>query len=260
MRFSFFAAMITLAGSLAACGGSGGGGGSNPNPAITSTPVGNTALPYYLPLASGNSWTFLSGGKIVDLGTEVLTCACPHNGGDMERLAVYPPNSTTISSSFFVTKNTPSGGTQLTNLLGVENDSGTGNITLASSSLFPYGIPIMDDTPSANESWNDGAGNISAIVSIGGTMSLPTGVEIVNVATNEITGNFEAITWAFARGVGFTSIAVGTQSTSLSSFNVNTITSSSIAHQSKSGKSGPIGIGRYGKPNYDAALRHLFGT
>lgn len=240
-------ALLTVFG-LAACGGGGGGGNSGSTPPQPITRIANTSLPYYLPMSAGNSWTFATGGKMVDIGSITLQCSCPENGAAIERIGLYPPNSTAPSGSFFFVKNTPNGGTQLTNLIGVENDAGTSNITLASSTQFPYGVPIMDDSPHQNESWNDGAGDLSTITSIGGTMMLANGSEVINVATDQITGSFSPITWSFAKGVGFTQIAVGTQSTSMTSFSVNTATSNSAARNAQSltaaqGHSGLIDLG-----------------
>jgi len=144
MKRIVFIFAVSLA--LAGCGG-GGGGGTPTIPAPTQPKIANTSLPYYLPLSSGNTWTFATGGKMVDLGALQVSCTCPANGSSAERIGLYSPGSSTVSSSFFFSKNTPSGGTQLTNLIGVENDSGVSNVTLVSSTQFPYGIPVMDDSP-----------------------------------------------------------------------------------------------------------------
>ncbi|HKU67359.1 MAG TPA: hypothetical protein VJP85_06275 [Candidatus Baltobacteraceae bacterium] len=213
-----FTACIALAG----CGG---GGGTPSTPAPTAPPIANTSLPYYLPMSSGNTWTFASGGKLVDMGPMQIACACPANGSMMERIGLYSPGAQTLGASFFFAKHTPSGATQITSLIGDENDANTNNITLMSDTAFPYGIPVMDDSPALNESWNDGAGDASTITAVGGTMMLPDSSEIIDVATDRITGNFSAITWGFAKGVGFTSIGVGTQSTALASFTISTASS-----------------------------------
>jgi len=163
---------------------------------------------------------------MVDMGSSTLSCGCPGNGDTMERIALYPPGSSTISSSFFFTKTPPSGQYgELSNIVGVENDSGTSNVTVISNVQFPNGVPVMDDSPSANEFWNDGAGDQSTITSVGGTLMLPSGSEVIDVAEDQITGSFSSITWDFARGVGFTQIGVGGQSTTLTSFSVNAASS-----------------------------------
>ena len=224
---------IILISFLTACGGGGGGGGGGTGGGGGVTPpitIANTANVHYLPLANGNSWTFASGGKMVDMGTYTLTCSCPDNNGSMERIALYDPGAVTISGSFFFTKTLPSSQFgELSNVVGVENDAGTNNIILASYAQFPNGLPVMDDSPSANEFWNDGHGDLSTITSVGGTMILPNQTEVINIATDQITGNFSPTTWSFAKGVGFTQIGVGAQSTSLTSFFINATTSLSVS-------------------------------
>lgn len=166
-----------------------------------------------------------------DMGSGTLQCSCVGNGDLMERVAIYPPNSSTISGSFFFTK-TPAASPfgPLTNLIGVENDAYNNNITLASDATYPQGIAIIDDLPSVNEFWND-VGGSSTITAVGGTMMLPNGEEVISIATDQITGNFSPITWSFAKGVGITQIGVGSQSTTLTSFYVNTTTSKSAGRK-----------------------------
>lgn len=218
---------------LSACGG--GGGGSSPAPPTpTPIPIANTSLSYYLPLANGNTWTFATGGKFVDVGGGTMGCTCPANGVKMEQIALYSPGSTTISGSFFFSK-TPAAGQfgPLTNILGVEQDANNNNITVISDSTYPSGFPIMDDVPSANEFWMDN-GAQSTITSVGGTMYLPGGAKIINIANDQLTSSTETISWSLAKGVGFTGIGVGTQSTTITSFYVNTSTSTSASRKSVS--------------------------
>ncbi len=106
----------------------------------------------------------------------------------MEQIGLYAPSSNTATGSFFFTKNTPAGATQLTNLIGVATGLDTTTITLVSTTQFPYGVPIMDDSPSANEFWND-SGALSTITAVGGSMQLPNGQKIINIATDQITGS-----------------------------------------------------------------------
>lgn len=181
---------------------------------------------------------------MVDMGSSTLTCTCPDNGGAMERIAIYAPSSSAISGSIFVSKNTPTGGTQLTNMVAVENDGNTNNLTIASTAAFAYGIPFMDDSPKQSESWSDGVATTSTITSIGGT-AMMGGSQIVDVATNQISGS---ITWSFAKGVGFTMISSGGQSTGLASFTVNTATSMTSARG--------VASGHVGTPNF-AILKML---
>lgn len=232
MKTRFFSGLLILSAfALAACGGGGGGGGSTYVPAPQPTPIANTTLSYYLPLASGNSWTFATGGKMQDLGAATLSCTCPANGAQMERIVEYAPGSTTISGSMFFTKTAPAGQFgRLTNLIGVENDANTNNIAVASDSTYPNGMPVMDDQPSANEFWSD-TGTTSTITSVGGTMILPNNEEVIDIAQDQITGNFNPVTWSFAKGVGFTQIGVGNQSTMITSFFVNTSTSQSASRK-----------------------------
>jgi len=56
-------------------------------------------------------------------------------------------------------------------------------------------------------------------------MMLSNQSQVQNIAADQLTGGTSPVTWAFAKGVGFTSIGVGTQSTSLSSFTVSTASS-----------------------------------
>lgn len=221
---------------LAACGG----GGGNPLPSAPQAPaIANTSLSYYLPLASGNTWTFTTGGKLVDMGSNTLSCACLDNGGSMERIAVYGPGSSSISGSFFIAKHTPQGGTPITSMVAVENDGNTNNLVIASSSVFPYGIPFMDDSPTQGESWTDGV-NTSTISSIGGTAAMGNS-QIIDIAVDQISS--AGITWSFAKGVGFASIASGSQTaTALSSFSVNTASSMTAAHAVATGHVGRLDL------------------
>jgi hypothetical protein len=189
---------------------------------------------------------------MVDMGSGPLQCSCPDSGGPVERIALFSAGSSIISASFFFAKNTPSGATQITNLIGVENDANTSNVTVASTTQFPYGIPIMDDSPRQNETWNDGAGDVSTITAVGGTLLLASGSQIVNNATDQITGNFSPITWSFAKGVGLTQIGVGTQMTAITSFFVNAATSTSKVRQSALRQSFR---GRVGDVDWDAFNR-----
>lgn len=251
---------------LAACGGGGGGGSttppvSNPAPQPTSTaapqptptPVANTSLSFYLPLASGNTWTFATGAKFSDMGSGPLQCQCPGNGVQMEQVALYQANSSTIFGSLFFTKTT--GNTVLTNLVGVENDSGNSNITISSNAQYPDGVPVMDDNPFVNESWNDGAGDTSTITAVGGTLMLPNNTQVIDIATDVVSGNFNPITWSFAKGVGFTSIGVGNQSTNLTSFFVSTTNSHDSARKAASVL--PL-HGKLGKIDLNTTLAPLF--
>lgn len=227
----FSGCLIALAASaiLAGCGG-GGGGGNNSGPPKGPS-VANTSLSYYLPLAQGNSWTFASGGKMQDLGSATLPCTCPANGAQVERIGIYSPGSSAVSASFFFMKTPPSGQFgRLSNMIGVENDAYTNNITVASDSTYPNGMPVMDDNPSVNEFWSD-AGGTSTITSVGGTMTIPNNQEVIDIAVDQITGSFSPITWSFAKGVGFTQIGVGSQSTTITSFSVNTSTSQSAGRR-----------------------------
>jgi hypothetical protein len=219
---------------LSACGGGGGGSSSAP-PTPTPIPIANTSLSYFLPLANGNTWTFATGGKFVDVGGGTMGgCACPADGVKIEQIALYSPGSTSISGSFFFSKTSASGNFgPLTNILGIEQDANNNHITVISDSTYPSGFPIMDDVPSVNEYWIDN-GAQSTITSVGGTMYLPGGAKIINVANDQLTSSAETISWSLAKGVGFTGIGVGTQSTTITSFYVNTSTSTSESRQSES--------------------------
>ena len=233
MKRSSIVLLFGLAIAEAACGGGGSGGGYGGGglpPAPPTISYANTSLPFYLPLATGNTWLFASGGSINDSGSATLSCACAYNGGAIESLDLFTPTST-YSGTLYFAKGTPFGQSD-TFLVGVSQDHGT-TITLVGSStqgtqVVP-GIGVMDDAPQVNELWSEGGGT-SVIQSVGGTQ--PYGSEqIKNIAVDAITGIsngvIQTLTWGFAQGVGFTSIDLNGQSTTLTSFSVS-MTSHSV--------------------------------
>jgi len=209
---------------LAGCSG-GGGGGSNSGGSGGYTPNGpivyNTANIHYVPLASGNSWTFATGGRILDAGTYSLTCVCGVNGQTVEDVDLYDPQGT-YSGTFILAKTT--GTPQSTTLLGISSNHGTA-ITLLFTGTS-YGLPFMDDAPSIGQGATVG-GETTTITNVGGTQPYSNGI-INNVATDTITGASLDMAWSFARGVGFAAISEGGQSTQLVAFSIDPIRSQSL--------------------------------
>ncbi|HEY0799133.1 MAG TPA: hypothetical protein VGD50_08280, partial [Candidatus Baltobacteraceae bacterium] len=190
-----------------------------------------TASAYYLPLNMGNTWTFTTGASFVDEGTVPLTCACPENGAIVEQVALLDPGSSSPGGYFYFAKYTPSGhASLLTTLIGIQ-PAGQ-NMTITSTVQTPDGLPIMDDSPAKGESWSDGLGDLSTIDAVGGTTTITGNQQLINVASDTITGSATPLNWRFAKGVGFASISYGGQTTSLSSFTINAAQSTSLKPKS----------------------------
>ena len=229
---AFASTFIAVASSflLAACGGGGGGGSTPVQPQQV---FANTSLAFYLPLATGNTWTFATGGKIVDSGSHTISCACLYNGRRSDSLDLIDPTGT-YGSSFIFTKffDGANNGVLTTVLLGTSNDHG------ATVSYFGtatnIGIPVMNDSPIQGQSYTN-SGVTATITSVGQTQALPDGRFVRNVATGVLTqSGAQNFTFGFAQGVGFTSVAVGTQTTNLSSFSVDVTNSASVARGTQS--------------------------
>ncbi len=211
---------------LAACSGS-----SNPfGPSPTPQNVANTSLPYYLPLAQGNSWTFDDGEVINDTGSGQFSCSCPANGINVEELDISDSGGTYEGSLYF-NKQT-SGGRALTDFLGTSSSQGTG-IDYISTPNYPDGLPAMDDSPYSGESWTDENGDRSTIGSVGQTVNLSNGQVAINVAQDTFAAASAAnsFNWQFGQGIGFVTISSTTGSTTLSAFNVDTVNSYSVKHR-----------------------------
>ncbi len=218
---------------LAACGGGGGGGGTPlPPPQV----FANTSLPLYLPLATGNTWTFQSGGKIVDAGPSTFACACSFNGQRVDRLDLIDPTGA-YSSSFLFSKyfDTSNGGILTTVLVGTSPDHGTTRSFFGTPANT--GIPVMNDAPVQGKSYTN-SGITATITSVGQTQALPDGRFVNNVATGTLSqSGAQNIVFGFAQGVGFTSVAVGSQSTNLASFSIDVTNSKSVARELQSDRS-----------------------
>ena len=214
-RFTYLALGIVL--SLTACSGSSGGGifgGNTPPPNIA-----NTTNPYYLPLSPGNSWTFQNGVVINDVATGTFSCQCPGNNAPIEQLDAQDSSGTYIASLYFSRQN------NLTTLIGIATVQG-GSISTTSTTTYPDGIPVMDDNPTAGETWGpDEYGDTSTITAVGQTVTLGNGQQAVNVATDSLTvqGIPQAtLTWQFAQGIGFVSLSSNTYgNTTLNTFSVS---------------------------------------
>ena len=217
---------------LAIGGGGGGGGAALPPPPV----FANTSLPLYLPLATGNTWTFASGGKIVDAGPSTFACACSFNGQRVDRLDLTDPTGI-YSSSFLFSKyfDSSNGGILTTVLVGTSPDHGTTRSFFGTAANT--GIPVMNDAPVQGRSYTN-SGITATITSAGQTQPLPDGRFINNVATSTLSqSGAQNIVFGFAQGVGFTSIAVGSQSTNLASFVVDMTNSKSVTRELQSDRS-----------------------
>ena len=228
MRSSLQVLMVSTSISLlSACGG---GGGSSPSPnlppAPTPPPPANTSLPYFLPLSPGNTWTFSSGGKIVDTGTGTLACNCAYSGGKIESHDLLTPSGTYGGTFYYAKKSGLQGsGSLITYLVGISTDHGqtiqlAGSATTNSGGVIP-GLGIMDDSPSASETFTDQVGDTSTITTVNQTVTY-NGSTYTQNATDSISGaGFSSIVFVFARGVGYTSFSYQGQTTTLRSFSVN---------------------------------------
>jgi len=221
---------------FAACGGGGGGGGGG-----TVTPpqvFANTALPFYLPLATGNTWNFATGSKIVDGGSRTLSCTCTFNGRRVDHLDLIDPSGV-YGSSFIFSKfvDNSNGGVLTSVLVGTSTDHG------ATVSIFGNatntGVSVMNDAPVQGQVYTNSAAAITTTISpVGQTQSLPDGRFIRNVATATLTSpGAQNIVFGLAQGVGFTSVGVGSQSSNVTSFTVDTVSSASAARSAQSAQS-----------------------
>lgn len=208
---------------LTACGGGGGGGGSATPPGPT---YANTSSIYYLPMHAGNVWTFSSGGSIRDNGQGSLTCSCAINNVPMEQLNLVNPSGT-IAGSFFLAKTTSAQtGAVLTTLVGV--GTGTSTSVLLVTDGIHYGLPIMDDHAFAGESWAY-TSESSTITAVGNNQSYGSQM-IRSVNSDAFTGGGNW-TWSFAQGVGPTSVSMGGQTITLTSFSIDAVNSQDVSRQ-----------------------------
>ena len=169
-----------------------------------------------------------SGGSLADQGTITLSCTCPDNGQQVERVDAFAATSGGLLGSFFFAKYTPAGATsEITTLIGIQA-AGATTMTITSTTGYPYGLAILDDSPHAGESWSDGLGDTSTITSVGGTIPIANNQQVINVASDTISGGSSSTSWSFAKGVGFASISQGGQTTNLSSFSVNALQSMAL--------------------------------
>ncbi len=221
------AALTALA--ISACGGGGGGGGGSVIPPPTVV-FANTSSPLYLPLTPGNSWTFSSGSKFVDVAKAVASCPSPciFNGHRYDRIDLLDPSGA-YSSSFLFTKffDTSNNNVLTSVLLGTSPDHGQ-TISFLGSNTNP-GIPIMNDSPTQGKTYSAN-GITSQITAVGQTQPLPDGRTIQNIGIDLLTqSGAQNITFGLAQGVGLTSIAVGTQNATLTTFTIDVANSASEA-------------------------------
>ena len=195
-------------------------------------------MPFYLPLVPGNTWTFATGSKIIDGGTRTLSCTCTFNGRRIDHLDLIDPSgvygSSFIFSKFFDNTN---GGVLTSVLVGTSTDHG------ATISLFGdatnTGIPVLNDAPVQGKTYTNSVASITSTISpVGQTQPLPDGRFIRNVATDTLTSpGAQNIVFSLAQGVGFTAVGVGSQTTNVSSFTIDTVNSASAARSAESAQS-----------------------
>lgn len=189
------------------------GGCNGRLPSVAS--AANTANAAYLPLFSGNTWTFASGTTILDAGAVTLSCSCPQNGKTFEQHDISV--SGTYGGSWIIGKGQwPTGslaGHLVTYLVGDSTDRG------ATIALMPEsadgtvpGFPLLDDAPAAGETFtltSDGSSATTTIASIGGTQSYGNGRIIGDIARVVVTGGgltSPIMALSAAKGVGYTSV------------------------------------------------------
>jgi hypothetical protein len=177
--------------------------------------VANTANAAYLPLLSGNTWTFASGTAILDAGAVTLSCSCPQNGKTFEEHDISV--SGVYGGSWIIGKGQwPAGslaGHTVTYLVGDSTDRG---LTIA---LMPEstdgtvpGFPLLDDAPAAGETFtltSGGSSATTAIASVGGTQNYGNGQIIDDIARVVVTGgglSSPIMALSAAKGVGYTSV------------------------------------------------------
>jgi hypothetical protein len=227
MRLRTIFAMVSVS-AFAACGGgsSGGGGGVPPG----GTVFANTSSVFYMPVRPGNSWTFTSGGKMVDAAPGTIVCNCTLNGTRYERIDLFDPTGA-YGSSLLFTKyaDASNGGVLTTALVGTSTDRG---ITIAP--FLSGRMPVMNDAPVSGFVYQLNGGT-STITSAGQVMGLPDGRSIRNVANNTVSAPATlSVSIGFAQGVGVTSVGVGTQTTPLASFAIDAVNSTSTARNPQS--------------------------
>ena len=227
----FIAPALCAALGLASCTGSGSPFGPSPTP--TPQNLANTSLPFYLPLADGNSWTFDDGESINDTGSGKVSCSCPANGISIEELDL-DSSSGSYEGSLYFDKQT-SNGRNLTDFFGTSTSRGS-NLSYISTPNYPDGLPIMDDNP-FSESWTDENGDTSTIGSVGQTVTLANGQEAINVASDTLSSGttHTNFSWQFGQGLGFVTITSGGTTATLSSFNINTTSSFSRMRRASQG-------------------------
>lgn len=219
-KSSSFLAVVALA----ACGGGGGGGGTGGPPPVT---VANTSSPFYIPSKAGNRWVFNTGGSINDAGRFTTSCGgCAINGLATEGMDILDTTGA-YSSTFYFAKSpsTQTTGT-IDTLIGISSNHGA-SVTLVTDGAGNYGLPVNDSAAFVGEHWTN-SGETSTITAVNGTQ--PYNAQIINsVNTDQFTGAQLALTWSFAKGVGFTSLSINGQTATLTSFTVDAVGSTSIA-------------------------------
>jgi hypothetical protein len=230
MRLRAIVAMVSVS-ALAACGGgSSGGGGGSVSPG--GTVFANTSSAFYMPVHPGNTWTFTSGGKMVDAAPGTLVCSCTLNGTRYERIDLFDPTGA-YGSSFLFTKyaDALNGSVLTTALVGTSTDRGA-TITPFSSGR----MPVMNDAPVSGYVYQLNGGT-STITSAGQVQTLSDGRSIRNVANDTVSApGVQSISFGFAQGVGVTMVGVGMQTTPLASFSIDAVNSTSEARDTESAR------------------------
>lgn len=227
---------------LAGCGGGGGGGGGSSPPVPQGPTVANTSSPEYLPLLTGNNWTFQSGGTISDVGPRTIVCSCSINNKTVERLDLTSPGGASAGSFYYAKgtwPNAPYAGHKITYLVGVRKASST-TITPAyynTDGSVP-GAPMMDNAPTSGEVLSLNAMNppdptTTTIQSAGGTQPYGSNQIIQSIATATTSLGSSSIAFAYAQGVGFTNVISSGQSNLLTAFSINAISSQSVRREAE---------------------------
>ena len=199
---------------LAACGGGGGGGGGSS--VAPPTGIANTSSPFFLPSKTGNRWVFSTGGAFTDGGRGTISCTCAVNGQVAERMDLTDPTGA-YAGSFLFSKSTV-GNSIIDTLMGSSTDHGA-TVSLLTDGAGHYGISVNDSNAFVGENWTN-AGGTSRITGVNGTQSYGGGI-IQSINTDTLVASTTSLTWGFARGVGFTSVTSGGQTTTLTSFSID---------------------------------------
>ena len=203
---------------ISSCGGGNPvGGGALPPPRA------NTPISAFLPLGSGNGWTFASGSQMHDAGPASIACTCALTGLAVEQIDVLDATQTYAGSLFYVKVTPtagPSAGQRLTYLSALSTDHGNTAFYPSDTTDGAPGVAIMSDSPASGQKFDDfNAEAVSTISSINGTQTYQS-EQITAIAVDQLVASSWNGALGLAQGVGFTSLTSATGSTALTSFTV----------------------------------------